>query len=82
VTYNGTQFRMARAALGLKTREIAAGARMSMATLNTLEQCGAIADDVPAALRLAAFYVERGITFLAKVEQGPGVRFTRPRARR
>lgn len=41
-TFYGAQFRAARAALGLKTREIAEGATMSMLTLHAIEQAGVI----------------------------------------
>lgn len=83
MTYHGAQFRAARAALGLKTREIAAGASMSMQTLNAIERAGIIqfdGDDAPrgheaAVLRLVAYYRRQGVTFLPNAGQGIGIRF-------
>ena len=83
MTYYGAQFRAARAALGRKTREIAAETSMSMQTLNAIESAGPIrfeGADAPrgqeaAVLRLVAYYRRQGVTFLPNSGQGVGIRF-------
>jgi hypothetical protein len=76
--HQAAQFRAARAALLLKTKDIAAAARMSPRTLNEIEQAdqkGAVPPAEAAVLRLTEFYRRQGVTFLPSKGQGFGVRF-------
>ena len=75
--YHAGQFRAARGALLLKTKDVAAGARMSARTLNEIEQSdqdGAILPSGAAIRRLVEFYEGEGVTFLSANGQGLGVR--------
>ena len=80
--YHAGQFRAARVALLLKTKTIAAGARMSARTLNEIEQSdrGTAMPSEDAVQRLVEFYEGEGVTFLSNAAHGPGIRFKLKRA--
>ncbi len=75
--YHAAQFRAARAATKLGTREVASGAAMSMRTLFEIEQPDKLKvpkDNEAAEMRLVEFYESQGITFLPNAAQGVGIR--------
>jgi transcriptional regulator with XRE-family HTH domain len=74
--YHAAQFRAARAALGLGTREVAAAAHMSFRTISEIEQPSAAKKEPSedAVARLVEFYERQGVTFLPAAAQGVGIR--------
>ncbi|MEI9901011.1 MAG: hypothetical protein WDN31_13720 [Hyphomicrobium sp.] len=61
----------------MKTKDVAAGARMSQRTLNEIEQSdepAAVPPSEAAVQRLVGFYEEEGVTFLPNNAQGVGIR--------
>src|SRR6478736_4485385 len=81
--YHGCQFRMARAATDLSTREICERAAMSMRTLGSVEAADEIQYGVKQAGRfsemtiakLVAVFEELGVSFLPATRSGPGIRY-------
>ena len=84
--YHGCQFRMARAATGLSTREICDRAAMSMSTLGRIEeaaemdygvkQAGRFSEETIA--KLVAVFERVGVSFLPPNRHGPGIRYLPP----
>lgn len=75
--YHAAQFRAARAALGLRTRNVAAELNWSLRTLDELEHADDEGPRQPsdaAVAKLVAFYEGLGVTFLANNAQGVGIR--------
>ena len=69
---NGTQCRMARAAIGLGVRELAAAADVSPSTITRFEAGEALKARTVAALR--AVFESAGVIFIPENGEGPGVR--------
>jgi len=75
--YHAAQFRAARAALGLRTRSVAAELNWSLRTLDEIEHADSHNARQPsnaAVTKLVAFYEGLGVTFLANTAQGVGIR--------
>jgi hypothetical protein len=83
MTYFGHQFRMARAATRLQTREVCAEAEMSLRTLFNVEAADAIEYgtkqrgkfDQATIAKLVRLYQGHGVAFLSASRGGAGIRY-------